>query len=131
MLRRINRPFQILHGRLLLLGLVGATDILSLDCILDCLAYAETVIRQANVVSVASPLILGEPTLRYQDQKAVDDHGATERTFTNARIVLTELKTWFAEEPSTALPFMMSILSLRDTWISPVRVAIVASREKA
>jgi len=46
-------------------------------------------------------------------------------TRTRARVVLTVLKTCFAEETSTASLFKISILSSRsDAWAARVRVAI-------
>ena len=116
--RPINAPFQILECNHH--GFVETVRVPFMDGGLQHITYFETVFGQLHGIFIVDQLILVRFSVRVQRRT---QNGVLTRT--RARVVLTVLKTSFAEGASTAFLFKISILSSRsDVLAFRVRVAI-------
>lgn len=116
----IDTPFQILKCRPR--GFVEITDILLLDCGLECLEHVETVVRELDGIFVCNHLVLVGGIMRPESPETDAGRGLTR---TKARMEPMVLNIRFAGESSAMSLSRIWILSSRsETSALRLRVAI-------
>ena len=117
----IDTPFQILKRRPR--RFVEITDILLLDCGLECLEHVETVVRELDGIFVCNHLVLVGGIMRPESPQMDAERGLTR---TKAKMAPMVLNIRFAGESFAMSLSRISILSSRsETSALRLRVAIL------